>query len=149
MSNINDIMKKIDWNSSQEEKTKGIELAKKVQDLSYFLQPCTPKYNKNVWEGCAMIINEKTDEELEPYLEQLLEWLQDANWPGFDIIFNRMIIMNEELLVNKYIFCVDRAIKEKDYDWLNYLSRLITNENLYNLIPKEYKEILKEHYRNY
>ena len=148
MQDINIIMNKLDWNSSKEDKIIGIGLAKKVQNLSYFMQPCDSKYNKNVWEGCAMVINEKTDKELEPYIEQLLEWLQDANWPGFNIIFDRLSIMNAELLIDKYVYCVEKALKE-DYEWLNYLSGLIKNKKLYNLLPVEQKKLLKKYYKNY
>ncbi len=28
-----------------------------------------------VWDNCAMILSERTDEELSPYLLQLMEWL--------------------------------------------------------------------------
>ena len=84
------IMNLLDWNRNANEQAKGIELAKKVQDIKAFLQPCNKKYNKNVWENCAKILAERTDEELSPYLVELLEWLQDLNWPGAVIIAERL-----------------------------------------------------------
>ena len=46
-----------------------------METIIPFIQPLTPRHNKNVWENCAAIIAEKSDEELETYLTELLEWL--------------------------------------------------------------------------
>ena len=90
MVNIDYIMGLIDWNKSINDQVKGIEMAKDVENINVFLQPCNKNYNKNVWENCAKILSEKTDEELSPYLVELLEWLQDLNWPGALCIVNRL-----------------------------------------------------------
>ena len=84
---IDEILDMLDWNNSQEIQAKGVSLGSKVDDLSVFLQPVSEKHKKNVWDNCALILDGKSDEELAPYLPQLLEWLQDLNWPGtFTII---------------------------------------------------------------
>lgn len=54
----------------------GIRLAREINDLSLLIQPPA---EPSVWEHCAKILCEKTDVELEPYLDELLEWLQDLN----------------------------------------------------------------------
>ncbi|MBQ9119946.1 MAG: DivIVA domain-containing protein, partial [Lachnospiraceae bacterium] len=38
----------------------------------------------------ALILAEKSDEELSPHLIQLMEWLQDLNWPGAVCIQDRL-----------------------------------------------------------
>lgn len=149
MNDIDNIMKKLDWNASEKDKKTGIELAKQVKNIEYFIQPCDTKYNKNVWDCCAIILHNRTDEELEPYIDKLLQWLQDANWPGFNTIFDRISNMDTKILVNRYVYCVEKALKEGDYVWLNYLSGLIKNKELYNLLPNEQKKLLKKHYKNY
>lgn len=90
MHSIDDIMDMLDWNRSIEEQLKGLELAKTVKSINVFIQPLDYKHNKNVWENCAKILSERSDEELRPYITSLLEWLQDMNWPGAFIIFERL-----------------------------------------------------------
>ena len=68
MVNIEYIMDLLDWNNSTEKQKQGIDLAKNVETVSPFLQPMTPEYNKNVWGNCAVVLSEKTDEELKFYL---------------------------------------------------------------------------------
>lgn len=89
MIKVDTIMNLIDWNNSIEEQAQGIALAKDVKCLSVFLRPGMP-YGENVWYNCAKILSERTDEELEPYIVALMEWLQDMNWPGAFCIFDRL-----------------------------------------------------------
>ena len=65
-------------------------MAENVENINVFLQPCNKNYNKNVWDNCAIILSKRTDEELSPYLVELLEWLQDLHWPGAYCIFDRL-----------------------------------------------------------
>lgn len=87
---IDYIMDSLDWNNSEERQAKGVELAHNVKCINVFLQPLHKEHNKNVWENCAKILSQRSDEELSPYLIQLLEWLQDMNWPGAFCILSRM-----------------------------------------------------------
>ena len=71
---------------------KGMEAAKETQNLFPFMQPIVvpPENSKMVWEPCAKVIAMRSDEELLPYMFRLLEWLQDLNWPGALIIYERL-----------------------------------------------------------
>lgn len=82
MKRIEYLLNLLDWNNSRAEQDKGIKLAKEEKDIRPFLQPGSQEHNKNVWDNCAVILSERSDEELSPYLIELLEWLQDMNWPG-------------------------------------------------------------------
>lgn len=90
MIDIDYIMSLLDWNKSITDQEKGIKMAENVENVNVFLQPCNKNYNKNVWDNCAKILSERTDEELSPYLVELLEWLQDLNWPGAFCILERL-----------------------------------------------------------
>ena len=103
MNSILHIYELLDWNSSQEMQEKGILLASQVKELSLLLQPCFEKYNKNIWENCAIVVSQKTDDVLIPYLLQLLEWVQDLNWPGAIIIYNRLLTFNNHICLNEAI----------------------------------------------
>lgn len=50
-----------------------------------------------MWNNCAKILSDKSDEELSPYLPELFRWLKDLNWPGAICIYDRLIISEDEL----------------------------------------------------
>ena len=90
MSDIDYILDLFDWNQSIENQAKGLELAKNVKSINAFLQPGDEKHNKNVWDNCAKTLAEREDAVLKPYLYHLFGWLIDMNWPGAQIVFDRL-----------------------------------------------------------
>lgn len=102
MYSIDEIMDTLDWNNPPEIQKRGRELAKDIRCINVFLQPRHPGYGKNVWDNCAIILSERSDEELRPYLRELFDWLLDMNWPG--------------------AYCIwDRLKRYKDKEWFNYV----------------------------
>jgi len=65
MQDITEIMNMLDWHKPPEVQSKGIALAENAETVRSFIQPLTPEHNKNVWENCAVIIAEKSDEKLD------------------------------------------------------------------------------------
>jgi len=138
----------LDWNCDQDTQAKGIALARQINDLSVFLQPMEHG-GKAVWDNCAKILAEKPDEDLEPLLESLLEWVRDINWPGAFIILNRLKNFSPELLRESLQLSIQRAIKNKDNAWLDYLSELLDNPRLPKHLSENCLTILQEHYHNW
>lgn len=122
MADVEKIYEMIDWNMPQYVQSEGRLLAKKMSVVSPFIQPLTPKYNKNIWENCAIIISEKDDIFIKPYLIRLLEWLQDMNWPGAFCIFYRLREYKDiDSLRNAVDICLKKAQDEKDDIWMHNL----------------------------
>ena len=149
MNDIENIYKMLNWENTDEIRTEGFHLAKKIEDLSLLiLPPAVP----SVWECCAQVLCEKTDMVLEPYLDSLLEWLQDLNWPGALIILDRLKIFSGEKLKKPFI---DRFVyannlnNEEGLMWLDNLSELLDNEELKAVLPKPIIEKLQKHYKNW
>ena len=118
MANITKIMDMLDWHMSSEIQSEGRRLAKNIDTIIPFIQPLTPRHNKNVWENCALIIAEEKDEVLKPYLIELLEWLQDMNWPGALRIQYRLLnYANSTSLFNAIDTCVKQAKADNDETW--------------------------------
>ena len=69
-----------------------------MKSINVFLQPTDKYHNQNVWENCAAILAKRSDEELSYYLVELLEWLQDLNWPGALVILDRLKAFSGEKL---------------------------------------------------
>ncbi len=125
MVNIDYIMDLLDWNNSIDEQEQGIKLAENVKCINVFLQPGNRYYGKNVWGNCAKILSARSNEELSPYLIELMEWLQDMNWPGAFCIFNRLKgMVNEQLFQYSYTICLKYAQALDDEVWENNLRML-------------------------
>ena len=125
MVDITEIMDMLDWHMSSEIQIEGISLARNIETIIPFIQPLTPKHNKNVWENCAVIISERSDEEIKPHLPEVLEWLQDMNWPGAFCILNRLKEMvNEQLFQHSYAICLKCAKALDDEVWESNLKIL-------------------------
>lgn len=124
MVNIDYIMELLDWNNDNREQTLGIKIARDVKCINAFLQPGLP-YGKRVWDNCAKILSERTDDELSPYLVELLEWLQDLNWPGAFCILDRLQKYVDKASYNlAYNICIKYAQALEDDVWISNLKML-------------------------
>lgn len=66
----------------------------------------------------------RSDEELLPYMFMLLEWLQDINWPGALIIYDRLTQMPYSSIEFAYKHTRIIAEQTKDTCWLGALDDL-------------------------
>ena len=131
MVDITAIMDMLDWHMPSEIQSKGITLARNAETIIPFIQPLTPKHNKNVWENCAVIIAEKSDENLKPYLVELLEWLQDMNWPGAFCILSRLQKYSDNnSICNAINVCIEKAKDCGDKVWESNLFLLCRNSKV-------------------
>ena len=148
MDDIQNIYKMLSFENTDEARAEGFRLAEQIEDLSLLiLPPAAP----SVWRCCAQVLCEKSDMVLEPYLDSLLEWLQDLNWPGALIILDRLKVFSGEKLKKPFMVCVTYANKlnsKKGLMWLDYLSELLNNKELKAVLPKPIIEELKKHYKN-
>ena len=138
---IDEIYNLFMWNSqlSNEENEakaqKGIDAAKQIKNLFPFMQPIIlpPEKSKSVWEPCAKVIVMRSDEDLQPFIFQLLQWIADPNWPGALLIYNRLAQMPYTSIESALHFSRTRAERENDSGWLSMLDDLnqdmITGQN--------------------
>ena len=139
---ILDMLNGLDNDTETQER--GIEEGKKVRNLETFIQPYCGGRGKSVWYNCARILSSKSDQELKPYIYKLLEWLADRDWPGYDIILQRLLeYKNAEDLSLMITWRVKEAIAEKDIKWLIDMKELLQNKKMAENLPKEIKNILE------
>ena len=125
MVDITEIMDMLDWHMPTEIQTEGISLARNIGTIIPFIQPLTSKHNKNVWENCAVIISERSDEEIKPYLPEVLEWLQDMNWLGAFCILDRLKNYSDKnSILSAIIICIQKAKECNDEVWEDNLVTL-------------------------
>ena len=89
-TSIDSIMDMLDCHNSPEIQAQGRELAAKIKSINVFLRPMNPDHGQNVWENCALILSERSDNEIKPYLQELFQWLEDMDWPGAYCISDRL-----------------------------------------------------------
>ena len=146
MTNIDRIMYLIDWKRSPAEQKEGIALAREVVCINAFFQPISSEYSKSVWENCAAIICERSDEELLPYITDMLLWLEDLNWPGAEQIQQRLIAFQDvsrlASVLDSFVAALEKLEKTS---WLIFLSDLLRNQKLSQKINNTTKEILTRH----
>lgn len=125
MNDIDSIMEMLDWNNTEEEQEKGRRFARNIKSYNVFLQPHHNYFGKNVWTNCSMILAEKTDIELRPYLYELFKWLEDINWPGADNILNRLMQYAPDATFY-YILehCIKEALAFEEDSWLIILRNI-------------------------
>lgn len=111
MTDIAMIYQMLNWKAPSAIQVQGKELARKVKDLSLLIQPPA---EPSVWEQCAVILSEKTDTQLEPYLTELLQWLQDLNWPGAVTIVERLNTFSGEKLKKPFEDAVIQSKKKEN-----------------------------------
>ncbi len=87
---INEILKMLSCNNSEEVQQKGLKLASDVKYLDYFFQPLTDNGSENLLYNCALVLSKRTDDELSAWLIQCFAWLKNINCPGASIIADRL-----------------------------------------------------------
>ena len=145
---IDTLFEMMDEGQPVEVQEEALREARKIKSLSVFMQPIEYGWS---WENCAKVICEKTDEELNKYTCEMLEWLQDINWPGAFLIMERLEKMEPQFLVHAVGYQVKQAILLKDNEWLTYMSYLLKNKKLYDAFSenKKCQKILKRYYESY
>ena len=147
MTDIDKIMYLIDWNRSAIEQLEGISLARKVHCIKAFFQPICSEYSKSVWGNCAAIICERSDEELAPYIMDMILWIEDLNWPGAEQIQQRLIQFQDvRMLSNNLNNIVPALEKLEKTSWLIFISELLNNRELSRTINSKTTEILTKHF---
>ena len=130
---IDTLFEMMDEGQPVEVQEEALREARKIKSLSVFMQP-----REYGWSGenCAKVICEKTDEELNKYTCEMLEWLQDINWPGAFLIMERLEKMEPQFLVHAVGYQVKQALLLKDNEWLGWMSYLIKNKKLYDALSE-------------
>ena len=147
MLDIDTILDMLDWNNDIKIQEKGIEEGKKVHCVEAFIQPYREKNSKAVWENCAKILSCKTDEELRPHIHALLHWLEDSNWPGYDIILDRLLKYQDlDWLGFAVKECVRKAYMLNDRKWLADMQPITEHPGLEENMPSIEFNLLKNAY---
>lgn len=115
--------------NSEETIIKAIESGEKIKCLDPFILPNYEGNNKGVWNGCAIILSSKTDQELKPYIRKIMTYLQDLNWPGSLKIFERLIKIKGKWFDEELNYMLDYTKQIKDECFYEVLEELKVERN--------------------
>ena len=121
---IDQIFEMLSWHNEEKIQIQGIEEARKIRNLSVLIQPLE---SKSIWENCAKVLISKNDQELNVYLIRMFQWLQDMNWPGADLIYERLKSMPIQYIETAYNICLAMADRTGDSVWKKVLIDFLNN----------------------
>ncbi len=124
---IDGILEMLNWNNPEDVQQTGLALARKVKCLSPFILPfaAPPEHSKNLWKNCAIVLCERSDAELKPYLIEIMVWMQDLNWPGAERILERLQAFEDKQALQFALRTTKNyAIGDNDDPWLYNLDMI-------------------------
>ena len=119
-NDIDEIFDMLSWNNNVDTQQAGIYAAGKIQNISVLFQP---NESKEIWQNCAIVISQKGDEKLSRYIYDMFCWLQDMNWPGAEIIYDRLLKMPYDWIENTFLHCMRVAELSLDTSWFGALKQ--------------------------
>ena len=113
-NNVDKVFEYLSWDSDKDTQAIGMQIASQIKHLSILIMPVE---SKSTWENCAKVLVSKSDEALQPYLLKLFEWLKDINWPGAELIYNRLLRVELDDLIPAYQYSLSVAKQTQDRVW--------------------------------
>lgn len=94
-----------------------------------------PGSDKKSWKNAALVLKQIGYPRIKPVVFDLLDWLQDINWPGSHTIIDLLSTVDKSVLVNEIekkldIEVIDDVPIRKDDMWLGAFFLLIKKMNL-------------------
>ena len=139
---IDEIFEMLNIKNEKNIQQKGIKEGKKIEYMSILFRPVE---TQDIWENCAKIITSKDKEVVSKYYYELLHWLENANWPGYNIVIEYMKKISKLELYKIYGVCIKEAQRERKIEWLNNLISLLEKNDMYNYLTSEEKTIINKY----
>lgn len=86
-----------------------------------------PREGKSHWTGAALVLCELDDARFVQLLPDLLVWVQDMNWPGAEIVFDRVKAISAEYVARRLAILeavLQQAKDDHDEEWVDNLIAL-------------------------
>jgi len=135
-----EILEDLAWDNAPSQIKAGFISALQEAEHSYLIRPT--EYVRS-WENASIVFLMLSDTEIEQYLLDLLNWLKDLNWPGAEFILKRLQRVSSDLLCVPLENAAKLASASHDEQWLAWISILIANSNMINLLNADTISLLK------
>lgn len=121
-SELDQLLDNLSWNRPIEVQNRAIEEILKFKPLDYTLL-IMPKA-KSCWENAAKILRKSDLPHTREIVMGLLEWLQDLNWPGAQIVIEILESINKITLIPFIEETLKKAALDGDYVWIYWIKYL-------------------------
>ncbi|WP_456387754.1 DUF5071 domain-containing protein [Profundibacter sp.] len=120
VSNIEHALKSLDWSlpELQQVAARRYLVAHIGDDLSPLM---VANLYKVQFENAALVLAEIGHPRIDAYIEPMLVWFQDRNWPGAQIIAKLLMGGNTEVLLQHLNLALKQAADIDDDGWIYFL----------------------------
>jgi hypothetical protein len=136
----------LDWNLPLEKQNETIEkLLENISenDIKILINR---NFEKKYWDNASIILYKTDNRLLKKFVPDLLEWLQDMNWPGFDNIIITLLKIGKLDVLPHISKALMIAESRNDYLWITGIKQLFpkigieekdfANKKIYEIIYK-------------
>ncbi|TFG94215.1 MAG: DUF5071 domain-containing protein [Calditrichales bacterium] len=119
---ITGLLNNLSRHTSEPENKRAAEklLTVETDQIPLLIQPGS----KDLWENAAALLIKFDFTKIENYIPQLLDWLQDLNWPGAKIIFTYLLSIDKGKIFSHIEKSIRIAADTEDDLWLYNLAYL-------------------------
>jgi len=114
------LLSPLDWNLPEAIQDKAINNILSLTDFDYksLIQPIDIHH----WENAAKVLSALGYNKISHLTKDLLEWVQDVNWPGAFIVLDILKTFPNDFLLPYLENAIMEAKLSNDDPWLEYLS---------------------------
>lgn len=121
------LIENLSWKKNSDENETAIRcLSLSISDLRKLIIP----ERKDIWENAARVLKNIGYPRITVVFSDLLLWLQDMTWPGAITIFELLKEVPAGALVTEFNYALNKAIKNRDWDWVCNLKLLFSQSSL-------------------
>ena len=145
MCNIDSLFDKLSISCEESVRKEAIKEARGIKSICVFLMPETPEHGRDIWEACARILSERTDDELllSNITKGLIKWVSDMSLPGADIIEERLRKIDPESLVDTFTEAFESEILMGNKRRSGFLAEFAKDDaRLFSLLTEEHKNLV-------
>ena len=113
----------LSWNKTEEEQEEVLKIINEKKNVDWE-ELIIPENRKDCWYNCARILALQSDDVLMGLNDHIFEWFQDINWPGADILMERLHQIPPDKIRNNYYMAIKKANIQKDEEWAENLQEV-------------------------
>ena len=125
------LFENLNWKVSEEDQEEAVAyFADLVKCSPQSIRLVAPTVSRScLWHNEARVICAQDDYLLERHLHMLFNWLVDINWPGAEAIFDRLAVMDSDVVDTELQVAKDWALASGAARWYTALDELSEERN--------------------
>lgn len=113
----------LSWNKAEEEQEEVLKTISGKKNFEWE-ELIIPENRKDCWYNCARILALQSDDVLIALNDRIFEWFQDINWPGADVLIDRLHQIPPDKIKANYLMAIEKANVQMDEVWADNLQEV-------------------------